>query len=409
MNYRAWFVALIGITAACKAGGAFNWSSSGGSSGGGYNPRPSSSSSDSSSSSSSGETKAKPTTVAEADTKTESKPTPVPAAVAQSKESEFNAIGKSPEKAEAWFLKYAPIEIKAACGFDVKVSIDMESFKASDPNYGYDQPQTIVGDLMCGHVTQLYKNVCSDDAGKAAAKTVKHVHCTFVAGKLNTTPTTQIFVDGMGDKNALDLANGKLTLKFQRSAAQLQYEAVALPRAFPSVEWMRETAKDVKEWNREYTRWTEDKDGVEFAVDVDTEAFAKAGWLPAGSICDPSGRYSAPLSDFLNLLYKTTVKGKKILQGVKRITCSVTTDVNGKTPEIVGDRLIFYGRLLKEQIKGNTGPTIYNKHGVLPNNDAYVTYAMFRKAKNLGGECVWKSRYLDKDPEGDKWCGPEKD
>jgi hypothetical protein len=378
-------LAIFFVLAACKAGGGFNFNLGGDSSAPGPGPQPVAGSSSTGSSSS-------PST----GSSSSSSPPAPSAAEVQGRKAEYDAIGKSVAKAEAYFKRYGAADIKAACGWNVTTTIDLSGFTEEISNMS-DSPGRVVGEdsQYAGEVMKVIKEVCSDQVGKDAIKGLRALHIEKIAGKAVTKPTTRLFGS---DKHALDWANGTLTIKLRTYIADGFFSKSLIHAMWPGVEWYRETQKDLPHWQRSFTAWTEDKEGVDFKLDVDMAGFAGANYMYATYLCNA---YDSKLKQFLDLLYDKTDKGKQILRKVKRVTCSATTEQNGKVAEVKGDQLIFYGRVLQEHFKASF---FLDRNDKLPENDAYFAYALFRKAKNLGGECSWARYAMSKDPEADRLC-----
>jgi len=236
-----------------------------------------------------------------------------------------------------------------------------------------------------------------DPVGRAEAKQVKALHCELLRGKAKTNATTKVFGRGH-DKQAIDLSKGTLTLKMGTAVTNGFYQRTVVQMLFPSVPWHRDLAASFDAVQRHITDWSEDKDGVDFKVEVDARSFAPVNWVFAHYVCGGNGNSAidggvrsypdaAPFTRFIAQLW-STAKGKQILRKVKRVTCSVTTDVKGKAAKLEGDHLIFYGRVIPEgqEYKGQASFFMDRKER-LPSNDAAFAYALFRRARDLGGEC----------------------
>jgi hypothetical protein len=387
-------VCFFSVLVACKAGGALNWSSSGGTS-------PSSGGAPLSGES----TSAAPVRVADASSPTTSSPSSSPTYDKAAREREQSEIGNSLEKASAWFQKYEPARIKAACGVDVKLSVDFASF-ANDA--GKPTAYHLTTESYCGNIVDTIVSVCESPTGKAAMHALRAVQCERLEGKA-TKGGTKI-LKSASTKHAYQFENGKLTLKLGGTVYKPDFGNDLTAVMWPQVPWQKQVDEYLPWLNKKVGDWTEDKEGVELTVDVDPKGFATVDYIESHYFCGGDGNSlrtdatRGKLYLFLDLLYKTTPKGKQILKRVKHVTCSATPDINGKAPEIVGDRLIFYARVLRED---HFRASFYAPTGQrFPENDVYFAYALFRKAQHLGGECPWQTDG-DKDPERDRLC-PEK-
>ena len=390
MTYVRASIALLLTISACKAGGALNWSS-GSSSSGGTTPSAAPSSSSSSPSSSSDGASTVPVQVVQ----------PEGGAPAGDKRGDYDAIGKSADKADAWFKRYGAADVKAKCGIDVALSIDFASF-------GETEAKQVVEENYCGQIPKMLVSACESPVGKAAVKNIKAVHCEMLKGKASKGNAKILMSDG--NKHAYEWqGKDKLTIRLGGMVYGF-FPRDAIAEFWPVVPWQREVEEYLPYLNKHFTNWSEDKDGVELTVDVDAKSFASAQNVPSHYFCGGDGnsmrRYptDGKVHEFLELLWKSSAKGKKLLKTIKRVTCAVTTEPNGKTPELAGDHLTIYSRVLKDHFRASTFAATGQR---FPENDAYFSYALFRKAQNLGGECPWNRTMMDKDPEGDKLC-PEK-
>jgi hypothetical protein len=373
--------------AACKRGGGFSFSSRGGSSGGGGGGGESASA------------PAAETASGSSDGTTDSAPPALSASEQENKDKLFLEIDDA-TRGEAWFQKYVAAPAVAKCTTKVPISIDWASFAKDEIEH-----RAVVGTNWCGGLADVVATVCGDATGKELMKAIESIRCERLIGKATTKKTTKLFT-AFGDKHAYDLDRGKLTMKLGVAITSGFYASAVIENVFPRMRWQREVDDQVDSLQRHFTEWSENKDGIDFTVDIDPAGFATTDWVPFYYLCGGDGNSGRPypedgkLADFIELLYDKTDKGKKILQGIKRVTCSATADAKGKPPEVVGDRLIFYARALDDHHKASYyAPTGQR----FPTHDAYFAYALFRKAKNLGGECPWP-RY-DPDPEADRLCG----
>jgi hypothetical protein len=109
---------------------------------------------------------------------------------------------------------------------------------------------------------------------------------------------------------------------------------------------------------------------------IDAPSFLKTRLTTAGVESALRGICVRQLADFVDYLYENP-KAKALLARVKSLTCAATSEKHGKTPDLVKDRLIFYGRIF---------PMNDTQFTTIATEPAH-SYNLFRKKQNLGGEC----------------------